>query len=356
MPAQPQPRSWRTSLVRAAVDTGWEGRTWTSAVLEPAWGEGVAADQAVASWNLDAGTVALIETRARTADGSWHPWQVLARWGQTGDRRSAEPGDAGAGPVVDTDVLTAAKGGAFDAVQLRVTLAEDAPSPRPLRLAAVNFTAPDRDGRAGQVARGAEPRGAASALVPLSQRAYPARDDLGGGGPAWCSPTSLTVVALAWGARIPDAAPEDVPPGADPRVPWLARAVYDAAYHGTGNWSFNAAVAGELGFDAVVTRLASLHSASALTGAGIPLIASISFGPGELAGADYDTAGHLLVIRGFDADGDVLVADPANPGGAAGLRIYPRAAFDAAWARSRRTVYLIVPRGHALPPAPGGEW
>ena len=167
----------------------------------------------------------------------------------------------------------------------------------------------------------------------------------------------------ASGMRGPGTATRERPPPAPgrpwphrPRVPWLARAVYDAAYDGMGNWSFNAGVAGELGFDAVVTRLASLASAAVLTAAGIPLVASMSFGPGELAGADYDTAGHLLVIRGFDQDGDVLVADPANPGGDAGLRTYPRAAFDAAWEHSRRTVYLIVPRGHALPAAPDGEW
>ncbi|WP_348788800.1 C39 family peptidase [Leifsonia sp. NPDC080035] len=363
--SRPAARSWRTRLVRASVEHGWRGRTWTSAVLEPGWSGEAAADQAVASWNLDAGATALVELRARTADGVWHPWQLLARWGAPGDRRSAGRADGVTGPVVETDVLTAGDGDRFDAVQLRVSLPEGAPVSRPLRLAAVSFSAPamapsdagrPEDAAPQDTVPGAGALGVAATVTPLSQRAYPERDDLGGGGPSWCSPTSLTMVALGWGAAIPDAAPEEVPDGADPRVPWVARAAYDAAYDGTGNWSFNAAVAGGLGLDAVVTRLSSLRSAQVLTDVGIPLIASISFGPGELAGADYDTAGHLLVIRGFDAAGDVLVADPANPGGAAGLRTYPRAAFDAAWCHSRRTVYLLTPRGHALPPTAGGEW
>lgn len=375
MPGTPKAGApqWRTSLVRAATDEGWTGRQWTSSVLLPAWaGDAGAdgADQAVASWNLDRDVTAVIEIRARTAGGRWHPWQTVALWGHSGHRSSAGHGGAAGiasgAPTMETDVLTAGSSGPFDAVQLRITLGDDQggehdASRDALRLAAVSFSAPGGavtasapDAHPGQTEEGAV--GAASAVQPLSQRAYPARADLGGGGPAWCSPTSLTMVAAAWGARIPAAGSADVPAGADQRVPWMARAVYDEAYEGTGNWSFNVAAAGALGFDALVTRLSSLRSARTLTDAGIPLVASVSFGPGELPGADYDTAGHLLVIRGFDAAGDVLVVDPANPGGSAGLRIYPRRAFDDAWSHSRRTVYLIVPRGHVLPHGANGEW
>ncbi|WP_085368350.1 C39 family peptidase [Leifsonia sp. NCR5] len=366
---------WRTSLVRAETDEGWTGRQWTSNVLAPAWAGDAGADQAVASWNLDPDATAVVELRARTAGERWHPWQTVALWGDIGRRSSAAPGGAAGAasgaPTMETDVLTARSAGSFDAVQLRITLGhegqgegregERAASRDALRLAAVSFSAPDDEGSASAPDAVVGPTeegtfGAASAVRPLSQRAYPARADLGGGGPAWCSPTSLTMVAAAWGARIPAAGSADVPVGADPRVPWVARAVYDTAYDGTGNWSFNVAAAGALGFDALVTRLSSLRSARTLTDAGIPLVASISFAPGELPGADYDTPGHLLVIRGFDAGGDVLVADPSNPGGDAGLRTYPRRAFDDAWSHSRRTVYLIVPRGHALPPSAEGEW
>ncbi|MDR2997935.1 MAG: C39 family peptidase, partial [Microbacterium sp.] len=160
------------------------------------------------------------------------------------------------------------------------------------------------------------------------------------------------------GAEVPTS-PKDAPEGADPRVPWVARAVYDTTYVGTGNWSFIAALAGSLGFAAVVTRLPSLRVARTLTDAGIPVVSSIRFADrAELPGADYEApTGHLVVIRGFTPSGDVLVADPASPGGQEGLRTYPRAAFDTAWSRSRRTVYLVVPRGQQLPDAPGdGAW
>jgi len=351
----PSTLSWRTRLVRADPFSGWDGARWTSEPLEA----GFAADQAIASWNLDPGHAAVVEISARAVGGDWHPWLRLAEWGAAGSRRSVStsPSGMGATPVVDTDVLTAADGAPFEAVRLRITL-DEAPEGHPLHLAAVSFSAPDRapgNPRASDPCGPAAPlSGAAARVRPLSQRAYPAREDLGGGGPVWCSPTSLTMVMDAWQVAIPESI-DDAPDGTDPRVPWVAREAYDAPYDGTGNWSFNAAVAGSLGLAAVVTRLRSLDDARTLTAAGIPLITSIRFADrAELAGADYDApTGHLVVVRGLTPEGDVLVADPANPGGEAGLRTYARAEFDAVWARSRRTAYLVTPRGHALPPTSG---
>ena len=61
-----------------------------------------------------------------------------------------------------------------------------------------------------------------------------------------------------------------------------------------------------------MTRLRSLRQAERFIVAGIPLVASISFGPGELDGAPISsTNGHLLVIVGFRRNGDVVVNDPA---------------------------------------------
>ena len=344
---------WRTHLERADPRSGWEGAQWTSAPLTSPF----AADQAIASWNLEAGVRATIEIRAGKKDGSWYPWQLLAEWGPAGERRTAEPPAAEAapeGPRLDTDVLKAQDGDTFDAVQVRISLSDASPTAS-LHLVSVNFSAPatPADVLSDAFSEG-QPQGAAGAVRSLSQRAYPARDDLGGGGPVWCSPTSLTMVLDAWGAEIPES-PADAPDGADPRVPWVAREVFDTIYNGTGNWPFNAAVAGSLGYDAVITRLPSLREARVLTDAGIPVITSIRFADrADLPGADYDApTGHLVVVRGFTSDGDVLVADPASPGGEAGFRTYDRQAFDMTWARSRRTAYLVTPRGHTLPEAPG---
>lgn len=340
MPPITQIPAWHTELLRADTSRGWVGGVWTSEVMQARFS---GADEAVASWNLSAHTSAVIDIRAGLDGGTWSPWLRVANWAAPGQRTSG-PVDAVADQVsMRTDVLTAAPGQSFDAVQLRIELGAHA-SPADLRAAAVNVTAP------------ADPHPVPAALVtasvpirPLSQRAHPALPRLGGGGPAWCSPTSLTMVAEYWGIPLP-AVCEEAAPGADPRIPLVAALVYDRAYDGTGNWSFNVAAAAEWGLDAVVTRLSSLSEAETLLAAGIPVIASVAFGPGEMPGADYDTGGHLLVVRGFSPAGEVLVADPANDGGAQGLRSYPRIAFDVAWARSRRAVYLLTAPSHPLPP------
>ncbi len=92
---------------------------------------------------------------------------------------------------------------------------------------------------------------------------------------------------------------------ADPCVDHAARFTFDAAYDGTGNWPFNTAYAAHFGLDAFVTRLRSLQEAELFLAAGIPLVASIAAGPGELDGfpLPQGTAGHLVVIVGFTADG-----------------------------------------------------
>lgn len=56
-----------------------------------------------------------------------------------------------------------------------------------------------------------------------------------------------------------------------------------------------------------------------------------------------------MVVRGFDASGDVLVNDPAGPANAQVRYTYDRAELDRAWARSGRTAYVIHPVELPLP-------
>jgi len=85
-------------------------------------------------------------------------------------------------------------------------------------------------------------------------------------------------------------------------------------------------------------------------------VASVSFKKGELKGAGYGTNGHLLVIRGFTASGDVVVNDPASHliADDAQVRVvYDREQFENVWVpHSGGIVYVIHPAGVALPAAP----
>jgi hypothetical protein len=136
-----------------------------------------------------------------------------------------------------------------------------------------------------------------------------------------------------------------VGPHADPQVDYAARFTYDAAYAGTGNWPFNTAYASRFGLAARVLQLGSLNDAERYIALGVPLVASISHAPGALPGFlnNAGTSGHLLVIVGFTATGDVIANDPAATSDATVRRVYGREAFERSWiGGSGGVVYLIA--------------
>ena len=151
------------------------------------------------------------------------------------------------------------------------------------------------------------------------------------GGEAWCSAASTAMLLAYWGRGR--------------GVEHAARHTYDDAYGGTGNWPFNVAYAHRLGLEGSVTCLRSLAEAEAHVRAGIPLAASLSFGPGELDGFPLpSTDGHVLTIVGFTAEGDVVANDPAAPTNAEVRRVYDRRQFERAWLTSSGgVVYLLYP-------------
>ena len=183
--------------------------------------------------------------------------------------------------------------------------------------------------------------------------------EYGGGGEAWCSPTSLSMVLAYYRALPPRSSYGWVPAGTPaPWVPAVARGTYDASYEGTGNWPFNSAYAAGRTGHAFVTRLRSLREAERFVRAGIPLVASISFGRGGLDGAPISASGgHLVVIAGFPSSGDVVVNDPAASSDGTVRRTYDRAQFEAAWlGGSGGLVYVVRDDAHPLPAQSPGNW
>jgi len=173
-----------------------------------------------------------------------------------------------------------------------------------------------------------------------------------GGGEAWCSPTSTTMVLGYWG-QYPSAADMAYIPAsyADRQVDYAARYTFDSHYNGTGNWPFNTAYAARYGMDAFVTRLRSLDEAEAFIRAGIPLVASIGVDSNGLDGFLFKGSnGHLLVVVGITADGNVMANDPAATSNATVPRVYDRGQFEDAWLNhSGGIVYVIHPPGTPLP-------
>jgi len=145
----------------------------------------------------------------------------------------------------------------------------------------------------------------------------------------WCSPTALSMLHAYHGI--------------DVSIEETAREVFDRAYNGTGNWTFNVAYSGRLGLRGVVAYLRSFDQAQRLIERNLPLAISYSWSEGELPGAPLDRSdGHIAVLCGFVENGDCAVNDPA----ARGVRVvYPRTALETIWQRGGGVAYVVAPAG-----------
>jgi peptidase C39-like protein len=313
----------------------YEYGRWTSPVHAP----GFSATEIVASWNADTPPGTWVEVELR---GSDTPWYVMGRWasGDTDIHRTSVPGQEDDHGAVDVDTFRAAPGAAPASYQLRVTLYR-APGLGGGPLVAMVGAVASALADSTEVPRGRRSRVAEFELpVPrYSQEVH--RDEYpqyGRGGEAWCSPSSTQMVVEYWD-RAPR--PEDLawvdPAVPDPQIAHAARMTYDYAYAGTGNWPFNAAYAATYGLRTQVTRLGSLAELERLIARGIPVITSQAFHAQELDGAGYDTDGHLMVVIGVTAAGDVIANDPAAPTNEAVRRVYDRRQFETVWLRTRRS-------------------
>lgn len=343
---------------------GSDGRTrsydlgrWTSPWTQPGFG----LTQLVASWSATTPRDTWIQVQVRGVDSAGHrsSWDTLAHWAAGDmhiDRTSlrAQRDDIA---HVATDTWVANGGERITSWQLRATLYRRAGTSATPRLDTIGAMAS---------ALPADPGAAAPSATTMTQRIVlkvPEYSQMvhagqyaqwGGGGEAWCSPTSTSMVLGYYDALPPAASYTWVDPGYRDRwVDAAARATFDYRYDGTGNWPFNTAFAANRTGHAFVTRLRSLREAERLIKAGIPVVASIAFGPGQLDGAPIgSTAGHLVVIVGFQANGDPVVNDPAAKRDRWVRRTYDRAQFERAWLNgSGGLAYLITDAAHPLPGA-----
>ncbi len=341
----------------------YEYGRWTS----PRYRQGFDATQLVASWNAATpdDTWLTVEMQGTTSGGTTSQWYTMGRWalGDQDIRRTTIPGQEDAVGYVDVDTFVAEQ--PIASYQLRVTLYREKGSHRTPRLSmvgAMTSAIPDRFTAPAGPSAGAW--GIELPVPRYSQNVhigeYP---EYGGGGEAWCSPTSTEMVVEYWGKRPSrrDLAWVD-PAIADPTVDHAARFTYDKDYDGTGNWPFNTAYAATFGLNGHITRLSSLTDIEKFVKAGIPVITSQSFMASELDGAGYGTAGHIMVVVGFTEDGDVIVNDPASSSNDAVRNVYERDQFATIWLRTKRRnasggisggpggiAYVIAPPWKKLP-------
>jgi hypothetical protein len=294
-------------------------------------------NQIVVSWNVepaaDASIVVQLQPIFHERPGKFY---TMGRWSpQNSDRRSV-PHQADPDAEIQTDVVLLAQ--PARQCRLRLTLVPgETREPTTLKFLGLSLL----DTSASPAAT---PVSIESPRDPLpvptrSQLDYP-------GGDAWCSPTSLSMVLSYWATQLNR---RDL----DLDVPEVAAGVDDPGWPGTGNWSFNTAYAGSFpGMRGYVTRLGSVDELQPWIAAGVPVVASVTYS--ILKGLPDQGDGHLVVVVGFDANGDVVLNDPGTR--ISMRRTVPRDRFAAAWAGSYHTVYLVHPASYPIPVSPHGHW
>jgi len=299
--------------------------------------------EAIASWNASTPAGSWVEVQFRAQYGTrWSKWYVLGIWASdysTIRRHSVQTqGDSDGFVAVDTFVSSNKKE-TTNKFQLKLRLFSANGSTVPIvRNVSVAYStsAP----KTASVSAGNPALWNTLITVPeCSQMVYP------DGGEVWCSPTSTSMVlAYLDGYAGP----------CEPCVRAAVDGVYDWIYDGHGNWPFNTAYAATFGYEGYVARFTSLAKAEEYVAAGVPVIMSIAWGKGDLTNSGVDsTNGHLLVLVGFDAQGNLLINDPASPTNETVQRTYLRSEFELLWLQSSGgTVYLIYPPSAPVPALP----
>lgn len=265
------------------------------------------ARKAIVSWNAT-GPVDTLELIVDTIAG--HRSRALPYVVYDADARASLNGFDNVARI-DTDIVSAGD----DIVAIHVL------SHHPLEHVAAS-TPPDGPARATS-------RPDLAAIRELDLPAISQYDAAFPGARGWCAPASL---AMLLGAH-----------GIDVTLATAVDGVFDRSYNGTGNWTFAIAYAASRGLTGAAAYLRDLVTVEAFVAAGLPLALSISWRGDALPGAPVAASeGHLLVVRGFMENGDVIVNDPAQPDV---RHVYDRDAFARCWLDHGGVALLVAPAG-----------
>ncbi|MEM8783295.1 MAG: C39 family peptidase [Planctomycetota bacterium] len=351
-------------LVLATSEKAYPARgAWTSPVLRASDASDMAAaspgfTEFVASFNLEAPAQTgvrvslrawrggdeevpeddplVLRTRGQGWSSGWSPWLDLDGWGETrGTGRDAETRFEAGKVVVDWIELDADT--PAHAYQVRVELVSfdtrhtiEPPASPAVRLLQVVASGP-LDERALATHDTRRPVDPAS-VRPIDHDVPYFRQARNGPalGPRTCSPTCTSMVLAYFGHDV------------DPRL--VSEAIYDRRYLLFGNWPRAAAYAGTYGHHATIDRFRAWQDLEKVLHAGSPVIASIRFEEGEFpSNRMRRTSGHLIVIRGLDANGDAIVNDPAFDDGSGERVILKADELSRAWLGTGGIGYVIRP-------------
>ncbi|GGJ25981.1 peptidase C39 family protein [Deinococcus roseus] len=282
-------------------------------------------DTLILSWNgrSPVGTQMLLEARVYM-DDHWSRYFVLGIWSEDDKVRRSVNGQQDADAKVLTDTLKLSKKGSK--YQYRVTLQSNSTGQS-------NKAGLTPELRNITVMTSAETKpatyppnktvwGKVLDVPGRSQAIYPE-------GVLWCSPASISMMLKYYGV--------------DLSVRDAARKTHDPGYGGSGNWVFNMAVVGGYGLNAHVTRLENLGEVEKWIAKGVPVVISAAWKRGELPHAFLpQSPGHLMVVIGFDRNGNVVVNDPAGKDDTHVRITYDRAILEKLWLQHSGGMAYII--------------
>lgn len=295
-------------------------------------------DHAVTSWNAftPKGSYINVYMQARIG-GKWTRWYKMGLWNTDGaprQRKCFNDKDDDGG--MDCEVLILKH--KADALKAKFELlSSDGKTYPTLRYVAVEMN--DSAVVSEEIKPVKSAWGKELDVPYLSQQSVP-------GGAGWCSATSVTMVLRYWGSKLNRTDMSSL------GITEAAHGIHDAGLGGTGDWSFNTAYAGEYkGMRAYVARLMSTSEIEKWISYGVPVIISVDYS--KLIHRKGARAGHLMVVRGFTADGQVVVNDPDEPLTRVDKmrKVFSRADLESGWlgqAGSWGTVYIIYPENYKL--------
>lgn len=314
----------------------------------------------VASWQADTPDGTWIETDLSVkVNGAWSDWFTMGKW-TLGDtiQRTTVAGQNNDFGAVYQDTYFANDNKPASAYRLREQLFSTRAGMTPqITQAAVTASQPTA---VNLTASQTTMHRTVDLNVPMYSQyehdgEYPQYDS---GGEAWCNPTSTEMVVEYYGkkptaaqiAALPADPVFDAHNRADGSVDYAVVHTYDYGHADTGNWPFQTAYAASYGLKGSVRQADSLRTLEWLVKQGIPTVIATAWNNtdsnpnNDLTGASIPkTDGHLMVVRGFTADGDVIANDPASPDDASVRHVYQRAQFERDWLNvSDGTYYLIT--------------
>lgn len=327
-------RAWLTedgSGVTLACSPGGEIAVYESPVIEP----GMKFNEALLSWNVDTPVDAGFCVEIRVGhrwDDSWSPYLYVGQWGAalpSGERVTTC--DEGR---IDVDYFHSDQ--RFDRLQYRIRAACQGSEDRNLRVDRVAVCVSDLTGippavMQPPIAFDPLPAAAWQRRLPIPFRSQATDNpDLSG---RLCGPASVAMVLAYRGVEHPT---EDV-----------AAVCFDPVHGIYGNWPRSIQAAYSLGVPGYLTRFSDWSDVERMIAADQPLVISIRVEEdGGLTDAPYkSTEGHLLVLTGFDSEGNVAVNDPAVRTAEKGCLTYSRRDLEEVWMRgSGGMTYVLLPR------------